>query len=94
MYSITVDFGNISSETFNMYCMGNEKPYTKSNSMEIGIQILLIYFEHVSLDLTRIYIGLCLYDVCLGAIKLLSMILQERKMLTIINRTKSCNLSE
>jgi hypothetical protein len=71
MYSITVDFGEISSETLNVFCVGNEKPYTKSNSMEIGIRILLLYFERVSLNLTRIYLDLGLYDVLLGAIKLL-----------------------
>jgi hypothetical protein len=85
MYSITEDFGEISSENLNVFCMGNEKPYTKSNSMAIGIRILLLYFEHVSLNLTRIFLGLGSHDVRLGAIQILQTELHERKTLTVGN---------
>jgi hypothetical protein len=103
MYNITVDFGEIGTETLDVFCMGNQKPHTKSNSMEIGIKLfvlllllllVLLYFEHVSLDLTRIYIDLGPYEVRISPIKLSSMVLHERKMLTIGSRAKSRSLSE
>lgn len=50
-----MDLGGITSETVNVFCMGNEMSYTKSNDVEIGIQILLLCIEYAELNLRRIY---------------------------------------